>query len=118
MTTPAAAIDEALSKFRARLTLKEQAEFQSTTLKDVRNTIVRIQHDQDNTKSMRDMARIQSFLEAMEQLSEVIEVFLNVSNFVAFVWGPIKFLLQVGSVPYSQRTDQSMVFDRIRMRLM
>jgi hypothetical protein len=105
MSNPAAAIDEALSKFRARLTVKEQADFQSTTLKDVRETIAQIQIDQDNRKAMRDMARIQSFLEAMEQLTGVIEVFLNVSNFVAFIWGPIKFLLQVGDAVDLPQTD-------------
>ncbi|RYP14230.1 hypothetical protein DL765_006510 [Monosporascus sp. GIB2] len=31
----------------------------------------------------------------MEQLSKVIEVFLNVHQFVCFIWGPIKFLLGI-----------------------
>jgi hypothetical protein len=104
MSSATDAIDVALSDFRRRLTSKEHAEFQATTLKDVRETIVRIQNDQDNTKSMRNMARIHSFLEAMQQFSKTIEVFLNVSNVVAFVWGPIKFLLQV--LVFAHRTSQ------------
>jgi hypothetical protein len=44
---------------------------------------------------MMHMGRIRSFLEAMEQFGRMIEVFLNVNNFLAFVWGPIKALLLV-----------------------
>lgn len=41
------------------------------------------------------LARIGKFLEGMEGLGKIIDVFLNTSETVAFVWGPIKFLLQV-----------------------
>lgn len=85
----------ALSNFQARLTDKEKEEFGSITLQDVHKTILSIQNSQENTKTLRNMARLQSFLEAMEQFGKVIEVFPNASNFVAYVWGPMKFILQV-----------------------
>lgn len=44
------------------------------------------------------MNRITKFLEAMTQLSKVVEVFLNVDSTVAFVWAPIKFVLLVSKV--------------------
>lgn len=63
---------------------------------------------------MRNIARIQSFLEAIDQFGKVMEVFLNTTAFVAYVWvchyasfswinlllilftqGPIKFVLLV-----------------------
>lgn len=44
---------------------------------------------------MMHMGRITSFLEAMEQFGKVIEVFLNVADMLAFVWGPVKLLLLV-----------------------
>jgi hypothetical protein len=78
-----------------RLTQKEQDDFQFTTLEEVRKVIARIQNEQESTKAMMNMSRIQSFLEAMQQFGKVIEVFSNASKFVAFVWGPMKFLLQV-----------------------
>jgi hypothetical protein len=31
----------------------------------------------------------------MDQYSKVIEVFLNASSMLCFVWGPMKFCLQV-----------------------
>ena len=42
-----------------------------------------------------NLSRIQSFLEAMNQFGKVVEMFLNVSEAVAFIWGPMKFLLLV-----------------------
>ena len=85
----------ALSSFKKRLTQKELDEFSISTLEDVRQTIARIQSEQGSQKAMMNLTRIQSFLEAMDQFGKVVEVFLNVSEFVAFVWGPVKFILQV-----------------------
>jgi cell fate (sporulation/competence/biofilm development) regulator YlbF (YheA/YmcA/DUF963 family) len=56
---------------------------------------MRIQAKQSAKKEMMNFTRIQSFLEAMKQFGAVVEVFLNTTEFLAFVWGPLKFLLQV-----------------------
>lgn len=84
-----------LTAFKKRLTPKEEEDFQFATLQDVHNAINRIQKEQAARYEMMNMARIQSFLEGMDQFGKVIEVFLNTSEFVAFVWGPLKFVLQV-----------------------
>lgn len=44
---------------------------------------------------MMNLVRLESFLEAMDQFGNVIDAFLNASLFVGFVWGRMKFLLQV-----------------------
>jgi hypothetical protein len=88
-----------LSSFKKRLTSKEQDDFSFSTLEDVRKEIARIQSEQGNEKAMMNMTRLQSFLEAMDQFGKVIEVFLNTSQFVAFIWGPLKFILQVWNNP-------------------
>ena len=84
-----------LSNFKKRLTQKELEDFQFTTLEDVWQEAARIQSIQETSKTMMNMTRIQSFLEAMDQFGQIIEVFLNTSDVLAFVWGPIKFLLKV-----------------------
>jgi hypothetical protein len=56
---------------------------------------MQIQKEQEERREMMDLARIQSFLEAMHQFGKVVEVFLNVADALAFVWGPMKLLLQV-----------------------
>ncbi|KAJ4353923.1 uncharacterized protein N0V89_005654 [Didymosphaeria variabile] len=91
------ALDAAVRKFKARLTGTDLTAFRSTTYEELCREILRIQYEQEQTKSMVNLGRIQSFLEAMDQFSKTIEIFLNVSDMVAFVWGPIKFLLLTAS---------------------
>ena len=70
-------------------------EFKETTYDQLCADIIRIQQEQENLKTLVNLSRIHSFLEAMQQFGKVIEVFLNVSDAIAFLWGPMKFLLLV-----------------------
>lgn len=84
-----------LSTFKARLTQEEQLKFQTTTLDELKAAMLKIQNDQSRRKSMMNLSRVKAFIEAFEQYSNVIEVFLNTSSILCFVWGPMKFCLQV-----------------------
>jgi hypothetical protein len=84
-----------LAAFKAKLNPRELEDFQFTTLNDVREAALQIQKDQENLRTMMNMARLESFLEAMKQFGEVLGVFANANIFVAFIWGPMKFILQV-----------------------
>jgi hypothetical protein len=84
-----------LAKFSTRLTPEEARDFQFTTLNDVHQVIVNIQEQQARRRGMRNLTRVLRFVEAMDQFGKVVEVFLNASSLLAFIWGPIKFLLQV-----------------------
>jgi hypothetical protein len=95
MTTLSHSFEVALSWFQDQLTEKERENFRYSGYKDVQNEIFDIQKKQESLKKIMDLTRIQGFLEAMDQFGRVIEVFLNTSSFVAFVWGPVKFILQV-----------------------
>ncbi|KAF7918225.1 uncharacterized protein EAE98_009837 [Botrytis deweyae] len=87
----------ALASFKKRLTQEEQLRFQTTTLDEVKIAILKIQDDQSRRKSMMNLSRVKSFIEAFEQYSNVVEVFLNTSSVLCFIWGPMKFCLQVAS---------------------
>ncbi|KAF2680197.1 C2H2 domain-containing protein [Lentithecium fluviatile CBS 122367] len=91
------AFRQAVIKFKSRLSGERLTEFKSTTYELLVHEIMRIQHEQESKKNMMNFSRIQSCLEAMHQFGKTIEVFLNVSDAVAFVWGPIKFLLLTAS---------------------
>lgn len=93
----------ALNNFKSRLKPAEAAKFKATTLDDLKVTILAIQSEQRARKKMMHMGRISSFLEAMEQFGKVIEVFLNISDMLAFIWGPVKLLLLVFFLPLSMR---------------
>ena len=92
----------ALEKFIKDNPKKDLTEFKSTTYKELCKAVGQIQEDQDKRREMMNMSRIQSCLEAMHQFGKVVDVFLNASNLVAFVWGPMKLLLLV-KAPINQK---------------
>jgi hypothetical protein len=100
-STPEGGFTRALNSFKVRLTASERAQFKVATLDDLKVTILTIQAEQRQRKKMMHMGRIQSFLEAMEQFAKVIEIFVNTTEMLAFVWGPLKLLLLVCHDPFT-----------------
>ncbi|KAK7917257.1 hypothetical protein PG985_010865 [Apiospora marii] len=91
------AFEKALAAFNSELTDSERAQFQFATSQDVRVAILTIQAEQRRSKKIINLTRIQGVIEAMEQLGKVLEVFLNSSDILAFVWGPMKLILLTAS---------------------
>jgi len=77
-----------LKKFKAdaNLTKKDVLEFKSITVEEVKREIATIQQMQISRNRQRYMNRLHPFLKSMEQFGAVVEVFLNTSEFVAFIW--------------------------------
>jgi len=77
----------ALQQFKdEHLNESECEQFQFTELKDLESSMREIQDEQASKSRMRNMNRLRKFLEGMERYEKLIEVFLNASEFVAFVW--------------------------------
>ncbi|KAF2993718.1 hypothetical protein E8E14_000319 [Neopestalotiopsis sp. 37M] len=85
--------EQAIARFQAELTDEQRLEVKGCTRDDVEKTIADIQLHWGASRRLRHMNRLSKFLEAMAQLGQVVEVFLNVDSTVAMIWGPIKFLL-------------------------
>jgi hypothetical protein len=85
----------ALDKFVKDNPKENLTKFSKTSYSELCNSVKHIQRAQNERREMMNMTRIQSFLEAMEQFGKIVEVFLNVADLLAFVWGPMKLLLQV-----------------------
>jgi hypothetical protein len=85
---------QAVAKFSLRLTKEEFENFKFSTLKELHTVLDTIQTGQGKRRELMNLTRIQAFLEAMDQYGRVVEVFLNASSILCFVWGPMKFLLQ------------------------
>jgi hypothetical protein len=100
MATSHEAFQRVLTNFTARLTKEELENFKFSSLGDVQIAVKTIQDDQGRRNSMMNIPRIQGFLEAMDQYGKVIEVFLNASSLLCFIWGPMKFILQVYDVRF------------------
>lgn len=85
----------ALDRFVKDNPKENLTKFSKTTYDELRIAVNQIQREQNERREMMNMTRIESFLEAMQQFGKVIEVFLNATDVLAFVWGPMKLLLQV-----------------------
>ena len=99
MASIEAGLRDALSNFKKKLTPEEEVKFASVTLKDLKVAITALQDDQKRSKTVRNLTKIQPFLHCMSQYQTIIEVFLNTSDILCFVWGPLKFLLLVSCLP-------------------
>jgi hypothetical protein len=86
---------QVLDDFKKRLKPEEKAAFACTTLSDLKNEVTNLQEKQRKSKTAQNLRRIDPFLQAMSQYTQVIEVFLNTSSMLCFVWGPMKFMLLV-----------------------
>ena len=73
--------EDALGDFKKSLSQKELAQFQCVDFKVVEDTIKSIECDQKGKKKMLNLARIKSFLDAMNQYGKIIEVFI-----IAYIW--------------------------------
>lgn len=87
--------DRQLNIFRNKLTAEQMTAFRTTDYQSLLAEISRIQAMQESSNTLMNLRRIQPFLEAMDQFGKVVDVFLNTSDVLAFIWGPIKFLLLV-----------------------
>ncbi|KAK4146369.1 uncharacterized protein C8A04DRAFT_9869 [Dichotomopilus funicola] len=90
-----ATFQAATANFAASLTEKQRREFRGCSRKEVEDAIRDIETRLASQRRQRSMQRIAKFVEGMDQLGKVVEVFVNVNSTVAFVWGPIKFVLLV-----------------------
>ncbi|KAI1114303.1 hypothetical protein F5Y14DRAFT_189934 [Nemania sp. NC0429] len=85
----------AIKKFSQSLTNEQKRAFAASSEADVINEIQKIQDRYGSARKLRSLGRLSKFLEAMSQVEQLVQIFLNVSNVVAFIWGPIKFALLV-----------------------
>ncbi|KAK8876959.1 hypothetical protein PGQ11_001905 [Apiospora arundinis] len=90
-------LNRAVEKFRQGLTDEQRQLFTASSLEKVNAEIQSIQVRHGSRKQLRSLSRISKFLEAMNQIEQLAQIFLNVSEVVAFVWGPIKLALMMAS---------------------
>ncbi|KAK4207839.1 putative zinc finger protein [Rhypophila decipiens] len=115
--TKADPFEQALAEFQRRLKPKHKRSFTATTLENLRHEIGQIQDRQNSSRRLQNMARLNPFLEAMEQIGKVIEIFTQSSEVVAFVWGPMKFLLLTASSLAHAFTELLEVYQSIGEKL-
>ncbi|KAK6526015.1 hypothetical protein TWF281_011056 [Arthrobotrys megalospora] len=88
---------KSLEKFRNRLSAEQRQQFSLSSLDDVKLEMQQLQDRLGPEKKLRSFNRIKKFLDGMKQVEQLVQIFLNVHEVVAFVWGPIKLALMVAS---------------------
>jgi len=77
---------KSLARFREKLSEEQKQQFSLSSLEDVELAIQQIQDRIGPEKKLRNFTRIRKFLEAMKQVEELVKIFLNVNEVVAFIW--------------------------------
>jgi hypothetical protein len=96
-----------LNGFRASLGRREVEAFNSASLREVQISLARIQLDQERINEMMNLPRMNLFLDAMVEFDKALSIFMDSSDpsktteLMKFIWGPVKFLLQVYIAAYS-----------------
>ncbi|KAL2066161.1 hypothetical protein VTL71DRAFT_2232 [Oculimacula yallundae] len=90
--------EKILASFKKRLSSEDTENFQLTTFDDLKASIKRLQTEQAARKGLRNLNKIKTFLNGLNQYAGVLEVFVQVQpEILAFIWGPIKLCLQIAS---------------------
>ncbi|KAF3002829.1 hypothetical protein E8E14_006733 [Neopestalotiopsis sp. 37M] len=113
---PQSTLEKAIQKFR-KVAEEHGEQFSVASENDVKDQIEKIQDRYGSTKKLRSLGRLSRFLEAMNEIEKLVQIFLNVSEVVAFVWIAssrleiLEFLLdtyvEVGElIPHLRQYDQ------------
>ncbi|KAF5970510.1 heterokaryon incompatibility protein het-E-1 [Fusarium coicis] len=89
--------ERSLDLFRRELSDDQIKQMNGANQKTLNDTIQATQNILGRRNDLCKLTRIQKFLHGMEHVEKLVSIFLNASEFVAFVWGPIKLALMVAT---------------------
>src|SRR5947209_5530945 len=83
------------------LKAQDKESFELSSYEDVQHDMNIIQSQREMTKTMMNMKRLHSFLTGMAHLEKVLATigFQHTAKVMAYVWGPVRFLLKVHACP-------------------
>ncbi|KAM0430109.1 hypothetical protein ACHAPT_006115 [Fusarium lateritium] len=96
-STSSTSFERSLDQFRNYLSNYQKQQFRNANLQDLRDTIQKMQAKLGRDKRLCNFRRIEKFLDTMKQVEQLVTIFLNVHEVVAFVWGPIKLALMAAT---------------------
>ena len=88
---------EAFEQFKEVVLAEHMREFSSITLQDVYGIARAIESEHAARGTLRNMRRIQQFLDRLDQYGSVARVICEESELLSWVWAPVGWLLQVAS---------------------
>ncbi|RSL59060.1 hypothetical protein CEP53_005924 [Fusarium sp. AF-6] len=89
--------ERSLDRFRDYLSKDQKQQFNAANFQDLDAAIQEIQAKLGRDKRLCNFRRMEKFLDAMKHVEQLVTIFLNVHEVVAFVWGPIKLALMAAT---------------------
>ncbi|KAH8173584.1 NACHT domain-containing protein [Sarocladium implicatum] len=80
---------------KAKLTPQQLKAFKLTKVEDIRTVLADVQKKHQKDRACIWLRRLDPFINTFLEFGNIIEVFLNTSDFLAFIWGPLKWLLWI-----------------------
>lgn len=71
---------------KAKLTPQQLKAFKVTKVEDIRVVLANVQKRNDDDRACIWLRRIEPFINTFLDFGNIIEVFLNASDFLAFIW--------------------------------
>jgi hypothetical protein len=100
------AIENAFKDLERTISPAESRDFASTTLDDVRRAAIDLERQLAARQSLRNMRRLEPLFQGLGHYSKVIDVLCNGTDYLSWIWAPIKLILKISS-------DYTEAFDRI-----
>jgi hypothetical protein len=79
-------LDAAVGKLKQSIDPADAVAFESTTLQDVWSGIRKIQQEQRDRQSIRNLTRMKPLLEGLEKYSKVFDVLCNGTPYMPWIW--------------------------------
>ncbi|KAJ4024767.1 hypothetical protein NW761_011566 [Fusarium oxysporum] len=89
--------ERSLDLFRRELSDDQIKQMNGVNQNTLNDTIQATQNILGRRNDLCKLTRVQRFLHAMEHVEKLVAIFLNASDFVAFIWGPIKLALMIAT---------------------
>ena len=88
-------MDAAFQRLQHVVTPDDARSFCSTTLQDVFDTARAIERQLAASQSLRNLRRIQPFLNGIQEYTKVVDILCNGTPFLPWAWAPVKLMLQL-----------------------
>ena len=79
-------LEAAFKRFELKIYPVDQYDFRTATLGDVKKAAREVESHLAARKSLRNLKRIQPFLDGLERYSKVIEVLCQGTPYLSFIW--------------------------------
>ena len=91
------AIKSAFKDLERTIAPTESRDFSSTTLDDVRKAAINIKRQLAARQSLRNTRQLEPLFKGLEHYAKVIEVLANGTNYLPWIWAPIKLILKIAA---------------------